>query len=473
MALSDQELATITRLERRHDQEIPELETLDRYYEGTQGLSYMHPEVWAEVKDRISPVVIYWVQLAIDAIAERLYLQGIKSGEKDLDDEFLRVWLANGMDVGLSQAITDSLVMRRSYISVGANATDAETPLIAPESPLELYVDNDPRTRKGRAALRRYTDVDSYSGGVSARYATLYLPDRTIWCTWSGGWKEDRRDVHNLGELPIASLVNRPRTRSSTRSPTSLTVERVGRSDVDPVRSLTDAANKLATDMMVAAEFVAIPLRGLFGVGPDAFKDQEGNPTSPLRAVLGRLLTIPDEEVKAFEFAAAQLANFVAGLRELSQLVGSVTGLPAHYLGTPSDNPASAEAITGSESRLAVRAEGKQPSLGVGIRNVARLIHRFVAKEWADELDTCKLDWRNVRTPTEGAQADASVKLFQAQVIPLKTTRQKLGYDDAEIEEMETEDELAMQRDPASRLSNALTGQGAPDNEPADGFAAA
>lgn len=465
MALSDKELETLNNLARRHDAEIGELEALDAVYEGAEGLTYMHPEIWREAGDRIQPVTIFWAQLAIDAIVERLYLQGIKSGNEDLDKEFSRVWFANRMDLGLSQAMTDALVMRRSYISVGANADDPETPIVCAESPLELYVDNDPRTKKGRAALRRTSDVDP-TGSIAARYATLYLPDQTIWCTWTGGWKEDQRDVHNLGELPIGSLINRPRTRSSTRRPNNTTVERVGRSDVEPVRSLVRSANKLATDMMVAAEFVAIPLRALFGVDPGSFRDQEGNPMTPLRAMMGRLLTIPDEEVKSAEFAAAQLENFTKGLRELSQLFGSVTGLPAHYMGTPSDNPASAEAITGSESRLATRAEAKQPQMFPGIRNVARLNHRFITGEWAPELDTCKGDWRNVRTPTVAAEADAAVKLYATQpkpIVPLRQTREKLGFSDDEIELMELEDEAAVAQSPAGQLAAGLAGVRAAD----------
>jgi hypothetical protein len=459
VALTDEENSTILRLSRKHDSEIPELERLDQYYEGTQGLSYMHPEIFAEVRDRIHPVIIFWVQMAIDAIVERLRVQGFKTGDDDLDAELHRVWIRNDMDLGFGMAMTDALVMRRSYVSVGTNEVDTQTPLVVPESPLELYAENDPRTRKTRAALRRTADV-APDGGIAARYATLYMPDRTIWCTGvGGGWREDRRDEHGLGEVPIAALVNRPRTRSAVKHPRATTMERVGRSDVDAIRPLVDGASKLATDMMVAAEFVAIPLRALFGVGPSDFKDEQGNPMTPLKAMLGRLLTIPDEEVKAFEFAAAQLTGFTGSLDALAKLVASVTGLPPHYLGMSSDNPASAEAIAGSESRMATRAERKQDPFGAGARQIARLVRRFQTGEWDPDVDTVKVDWRDVRTPTVGAMADASTKLYQAKIIPLRQTREALGYDDAEIEAMQDEDEVEAQRNPAAQLARGLADQ--------------
>jgi hypothetical protein len=458
VALTDEETSTILRLSRKHDAEIPELEALDQYYEGTQGLSYMHPEIFAEVRDRIHPVIIYWAQMAIDAIVERLRVQGFKTGDDDLDAELHRVWITNDMDLGFGMAMTDAVVMRRSYISVGTNESDPLTPLVVPESPLELYAESDPRTRKMRAALRRTADY-SPEGGVAARYATLYLPDRTIWCTFNGGWREDRRDVHGLGEVPIAPLVNRPRTRSAVKHPRSTAMERVGRSDIDAIRPLVDGASKLATDMMVAAEFVAIPLRALFGVGPGDFHDEQGNPMTPLKAMLGRLLTIPDEDVKAFEFAAAQLTGFTGSLDALAKLVASVTGLPPHYLGMSSDNPASAEAITGSESRMATKAERKQDPFGAGARQVVRLVRRFQTGEWDPDVDTVKVDWRDVRTPTVGAMADASTKLYQAKIIPLRQTREALGYDDTEIEAMEDQDEVEAQRSPAAQLARGLADQ--------------
>lgn len=458
MTLTESELATITRLSLRHDAEIPELEALDNAYEGCEALEYMHPEVKEEVGDRIRPVRIFWVQLAIDSVVERLFVQGIKSGDKDMDQEIHRVWAANDMDLGLSQAVTDALIMRRSYISVGSNEEDADTPLVCPESPLELYVDVDPRTKKPRAALRRVSDVDPM-GSISARYATLYLPDVTIFCDWSGGWRETRRDEHNMGAVPIASLVNRPRTRSSTRTPRNMTVERIGRSSVEPVRDLAQAGTKMMTDMMVAGELVAIPLRGVTDTSPSDFVDQNGNPMTPLRALMGRMLTIPSENARALDFAAAQLSNFTGGARELSQLVGAVTGLPPHYLGTPSDNPASAEAITGSESRLAVRAEQVQVSLNPGVRRTAQLIRRFQTGEWDQTLQSCRVDWRDVRTPTKAQQSDAAVKLYSTQpqpIVPLRQTRESLGFDPETIADMELEDEAMAARTPGAQLANAM-----------------
>lgn len=461
MALSAEENSLIVSLAQRHDAEIPELERYDGYYEGTQALSYMHPEIWAEVNDRIRPVVVNWPQMVVDSVEERLRLEGFKTGDEELDKELLRVWQANDMILGFRMAVVDAMVMRRAYVCVGTNEDDPETPLVTPESPLEVYADVDPRTRKVRSALRRVAEVNA-TGGVLARYATLYQPNQTIWCEWSGGWKETNRDVHNLGMVPVIPMVNRPRLRGTVRSSNNIMVERAGRSDLDPVIPLSDAACKMATDMMVAGEFVALPLRALFGASPDDFKDQEGNPMTPLKALQGRLLAIPDSDVKAYEFAAAQLNNFTEAMRELAQLVASISGLPPHYLGMSSDNPASAEAIAGSEARLNTRSERKQDSFGCTATNVAKLVRRFQLGKWDEKVEYVTADWRNVRTPTVAAMADAATKLFTTMppIVPLRQTREALGYDETAIEAMEAEDEKAAEKSPVAQLARATGASG-------------
>lgn len=476
MALSTEEVAQINGLARRHDAEIPELEVYDRYYEGTQPLTYMHPEILREVNERIRPVILFWPQLVADSVEERLRWEGFKTGDKGLDIELRRVWLANEMQLGFRQAVLESIVMRRAFLCVGTNEDDPETPIVTPESPLEVYVDVDPRVRRVRAALRRTSDIDP-TGATAARYATLYQPTQTIWCVYNGGWQEDPdrpRDVHNLGRVPVVPLINRPRLRSTTKTPNNTTVERMGRSDLDAVIPLSDAGCKMATDMMVAGEFVAVPLRALFGIGPGDFKDHAGNTITALSAMMGRALTIDAAEVKAFEFAAAQLANFTGGLQALAQLVAAMSGLPPHYLGHSTDNPASADAIAGSESRLATRAERKQDSAGIAAVRSAALIRRFQTGKWDKKIDTARVDWRNVRTPTIGAMADAAQKLYSTTprpIVPLRQTREKLGFEPEDIELMEEEDEKEAERQPIAAIARGFADQRVP--EPANAGAGA
>jgi hypothetical protein len=450
-------------LGRLHDADLPKLRQLDAYYEGEQPLTYMHPDLLREVRDRIRPVIIFWPQLVVDSIEERLDPEGFRLPDEDAgDDDLWRVWQANDLDEEAQLGRVDALTMKRSYLCVGANEDDPSTPLVTVESPLETYAYVDPRTRRVAAALRRTYVADSLVR-LPERFATLYLPDRTVWYDYTNDWVEVGRDEHGLGEVPVVPLVNRGRT-----------ADRRGRSELQSVIPLSDAACKLATDMMVAAEFVALPLRGLFGIGPGDLEDAKGNKLTALQAILGRLLTIPDDDgtAKMFEFASANLTNFHESINALAKLVASMAGLPPHALGFTTDNPASADAIRSAESRLVKRAERKQVAFGGSYERMMRLVRRFQdpGAERDPRLARLETIWRDASTPTIAQKADAAVKLYNlpTPIVPLRQTREDLGYSDAQIARMEQEDQKAAAEQAAmfsmQTAADQTGGQGGPAN---------
>ena len=323
-----------------------------------------------------------------------------------------------------------------------------------------MYADVDPRTRQVRAALRRWTDGQATITTVPAEYATRYLPDRTVFYERGrNGWTEQGRDEHQLGEVAIVPLVNRARL-----------ADWGGRSELTPILPLAHAANKIATDMMVAAEFVALPLRGIFGIGPDDLEDAKGNKLTALQAIMGRLLTLPDTEGREFEFPAADLSNFHKTINQLAQPVASLAGLPPHYLGQATTNPPSADSIRSNEVRLIKRAERRQRAFGGGHEQAMRLVRRFQEGGGALDPEMRRLEtiWRDASTPTVAAKADAAVKLRAAQIVPLRQTREDLGYTQGQILRMETEDKQVAANDPLAALARMQAG-GAAEPVPAEG----
>jgi hypothetical protein len=300
---------------------------------------------------------------------------------------------------------------------------------------------------------------------ASESYSTLYLPDKTIFFETNdkGALVETDRDEHQLGEVPIVPLVNRSRL-SDWR----------GRSELSPILPLAHAANKLATDMMVAAEFVAIPLRGIFGIGPDDLQDQHGNSMTALQAIMGRLLTLPidDGSARQFEFTSANLSNFHEALDRLAQLVASLSGLPPAYLGQSTQNPPSGDAIRSSEIRLIKRAERRQRAFGGSHEAAMRLVRRF--QDGGGPVDPAlkrlETQWRDPSTPTVAQKADAAVKLFNlpTPIVPLRQTRQDLGYTDAQIKLMEDADALAQAQQAAQyEMATAAQDAAAPADDAA------
>ncbi|MFI6594986.1 phage portal protein [Nonomuraea sp. NPDC050536] len=440
-----------------HDKELKELRRLDEYYEGEQALSYMAPELIQELDERVRQVVIEWPRLVVDSVEERLDVEGFRFGKQaDADAGLWRIWQANDLDEQSQQAHVDALVMKRSYVIVGANEDDAETPIITVESPLEVHAEYDPRTRAVAAAVKRWVEEDD---DRKIDHATLYLPSSTVWFVKDekSNWVEDPdnpRDDHGLGQVCVVPIVNRPRLKRPG-----------GVSELKPVIPISDAACKIATDMMISAEFHAIPRRYAIGVGPEDFEDEQGRPVSALKRIAGRIWAIAknkkDDGVELGQFPEASLNNFHETLRLLAMMVASLAGLPSRFLGHATDNPASADAIRSDESRLVKRAERKQRAWGGSWEKVMRLALLIRDGEVPDDARSLETLWRDASTPTVAQKADAAMKLYTSKIVPLRQTREDLGYTQAQIDRMQEEDtkaaESAFERVMAGDLA-ALTG---------------
>jgi hypothetical protein len=462
-------IAWVNHLARVHDGDLPQLRKYDSLFQGTARLNYMHPDILREVEDRIKCVALGWPMLAVEPLEERLDLLTFRYPEdgkeidpdaapEDLasfagDENLQQVWQDNDLDEESQMGHLDALVMKRAYVTVGVNEDDPDIPLVTVESPLEMFALIDPRTREVRAALRRWTDDYDFVTQQQNQYATLYLPNSTSWFDRGpNGWRETYRDQHKVGKPLVAALTNRGRLAA-----------RYGQSELTPpLLSLADAANKIATDMMVAAEFHMLPLRAIFGVGPEDFEDEQGNKQSKLQILMGRLLAVPgggpgEPPVTAHEFTSSSLTNFHDTLNQLARHASGLIGVDPSVLGMATgDNPASAEALKSREVRLIKKAERKQKAFGGGWERAMRLVRRLQEGDWDPAAKRLESVWRDAATPTRAQAADAAVKLVggNVAVIPKQQAREDLGYTPAQQRRMAAWDKAAA--DPLADIAREL-----------------
>ncbi|AOT24669.1 portal protein [Mycobacterium phage Stasia] len=369
-------------------------------------------------------------RLYINSIADRLELEGFRiAGASDADEELWDWWSANDLDVESTLGHVDSLVHGRSFVTVSAPdpavdlGVDPTVPMIRVEPPTNLHAVIDPRTRLVKEAIRAIYDEE----GNEIIAATVYLPNvNAYFDKVEGEWTQTRSVPHGLEMVPVVPLPNRNRLS-----------DLYGTSEITPeLRSVTDAAARTMMLMQSTAELMGVPLRLLFGIKRSeiGLPDDPDEPVSPrqaFEAYYARILGFEDEQGKAYQFDAAELRNFVDALDALDKKAAAYTGLPPQYLSFSSDNPASAEAIRSSESRLVMNCERKARIFGGAWEQVMRVAYK-VMKGGDIPPDMYRLEaiWRDPSTPTYAAKADAASKLYNQGlgVIPKEQARIDMGY---------------------------------------------
>lgn len=427
MTTVEEALALVGSLSRKLHREQPMLRALDNYYGGTQPISFLAPEIRSQVGERLTTLVINWPRTIVDSVQRRTYVEGFRAGNSGgADPELARIWQANDLDEWSQLGQLDSLVHSRAFLLVWGNDEDEQTPRITVESAHQMAVLNGDGSRTSRAALKRWVDDE----GVQR--ATLYAPDAVFrfastsarTATVAPRWELIEAPIeHNLGVVPVVALVNRPRVLNLD-----------GVSELADVIPLADAVNKLATDMMVTSEFHAMPRRWASGIDI---------PTGPNRdRLMAEVAAYWDNATKSKtwlagkgvnfgQFAEASLENFVSAINLLTAQIAAIAGLPPHFLGINTDNPASADAIRAAEATLVERAWEKQRTWGGAYERTLRLAvavrDGIPLSDVSSELQGMETMWRDPATPTPAQSMDAAVKGLSAGVYDDVAAQESIG----------------------------------------------
>jgi hypothetical protein len=419
---------TIRRLEAQLGYQSWRLAVYDQYYEGEQPLSFMIPVLVEKYGKRVTALILNWPRLVADAYEQRLDVEGFRYDGTDSSDADLReVWQFNNLDEQSQQGHLDSIILARSVVVVGSSESSDEPPLVTVESPFQMTYSRDPRTRRVRDALKRWQEDDGSQWGVCYQLgvtSTVTLE--------KDKWRVVAQDKHGLERIPVVPLVNRPRILRPD-----------GLSEFHDVLPLADAANKMATDMMVSGEHYIMPRRWIFGLKKEDFKNEDGSDISTFDLMSGAIWSSENENAKAGQFPEAELRNFHETIKLLAQAAAQLAALPPHYMSFAGDNPASADAIRSSETQLVKRVERKQTYLGGAWEDVMRLVLRFQTGKFDPAARSLETQWRDPSTPTEAQKADAVVKKVQAKIIPIEQAREDLGYSPTQRERMAEMDRSA------------------------------
>lgn len=429
------ELDTFEQLERIRLGRHPQLMHLDLYLKGEQPLKYMAPALEEEFGGRITQLVINWPKIVTEQYEHVLDVTGFRApsagngGPNEKIDALLwDVWKENDLDEQAPMLHTESIGLGDAYVISGEGESKDDLPIVTAESPFQAYARRDPRTRKVKDGIKRWTEGEA---DEKVEWGNLYLPDTRVTFRKTGdGWIEDRRYDHGCKSPLIVPFTNQPRL-----------LEPHGRSEFTDIVKIADAINKMATDMMISGEFHAMPRRYAFGLTKEDFQDEHGNPISEWKKLAGGVWAseVDGKDVQVGQFAEADLTNFHSSIKLLFQIASIIASLPSYVTAFGGDNPASAEALKAAEVTKNKRAERKVTVLGGAHAEVQRNNLRVLGR-FTPEMRRIETQFRPVATASEGQLSDYAMKLVSQGIIPPQQARKDLGYTQEERRRMEVWD---------------------------------
>lgn len=429
--VSDEEQALIRGLSARLGLQTYHMRIARSYYEGTQRLANLGvsiPPQLAAVR-----VIVDWPRIVVDPLVQRANVAGFRlPGATEFDTELAEHWQANSMDAEAPLCFLDSLVCGRGYIVVGSPDRAGDSPLITVESPMNMAVQWDPRSRSVRAAYQAYEAEGQY-------YAALYLPDQTITMARQDlseeSWAVVDRDQHAFGEVPVVRLPNRPRSDN-----------REGMSEISPaIMNTTDSACRSLLAMEIAREFYAIPHRYILGASESDFQNADGTKKTAIDMVMSKFLAFEPGEDGANpvvgQFQAFDPSVFTKIIDKHAQLMASYTQFPPQWFGQDSTaNPASADAIRVAQDGVNRRGRQVQNQWSDPLEDVMRLVWRFAnnGQEIPADFMQMETNWEPVETRTPSADTDAAFKQVQMGAVPASSDvlLERLGYSFTERERL-------------------------------------
>lgn len=452
-------------LTKRLAKRAPLLRKADDFYDGRHRMVFASQKFRQAFGGLFSRFADNWCGVVVDAVEERLHVEGFRFGDKpEADDDAWAMWQRNSLDADSGLLHTDMLTTGYGYGLVWAD--EDGQPLITIESPHECIVAHEPGSRrKRRAGLKMWRDDAGFL------FACLYTPDELYKFRSASKNSELTMDAENIGVewkpyhpreddtwplghelgVPLVPIYNRPRTSKPGQ----------GKSELDGVIEVQQAVDKLCVDLLVASEFGSFRQR--YASGYEADEDDDGNEINPFKNIPGGVWTVGPPEgsntaVQFGEFGETNLGNIVKAIEMFVQHLASQSRTPPHYLNASADR-LSGESIKAAETGLVAKTRKQQRPTGEGWEEIERIGFKVKGDPRAERWDAETI-WSDPEYRTESEHVDALVKLKDLGV-PNEQLQEDAGYSPqqrARFKAMALQDQLEQLLAPAPPALTVRTG---------------
>lgn len=390
----------------------PELDTLWAYANGEQPLKYSTNRLQEAFNDINAHFEINWCSVIVDATLDRIQLQGFDTRKTEVDKRLKDLFANLHLDIEADEAHNAALATTQGFIIAWKDGDETELYYNDPRL-CEIVYDSAHPKKKLFAAKWFVLEDERHE-------MTLYYTDRIE------HWQTDKKDPRSWKAFTL---------RETDPNPFGVipVFELQSPGEFVKVTSIQDAINKLFSDMMVAAEFGAAPMRwaisqadpGDIKNGPNVWAWFPAGDGTGQAASVG-------------QFEATSLENYHASMDKLANQMAIITRTPKHYLLQFGSN-ISGEALMTMEAPLTKKVGKRQRVFGAVWQEIAA----FLLKMEGIEIEPAEITvlWKRAESVQVYTEAQAR-QLGVNTGIPLITLLRREGWTDVEIERMQKDQEL-------------------------------
>jgi hypothetical protein len=375
-----------------------------------------------------------WARLVVDTIAERLHVQGFRSGAPRTDAEAWQLFKGSSMDADERLVYTEALVTGTGYLSVSGDGT------MAPESVFEVTHEPAPGNRRQVAAAIKVYPLEPTGQEWALE---LYRPDATY------RWTSVLAEPLEAGAFPMDAAVRRPPDWAQAEpfvaaNPLGVvpiipfenraTILGGGASELEDCIPLLRRIDKLTLDLLLTSDVAAF--RQKWATGLDVPKDPDtGKPVEPYKAAVDRLWVSDNPDSKFGTFEASDLGQYLRAIEACVAALCAISRVPAHYLMQANlANPPTAESLVSSESGLVAKVRERQRRFGEAWER-ATALELAAGGAGAPVLEVI---WQDAEMRNPAQVADAAVKL-QTIGVPQRALFEYIGATPQQITEWSLE----------------------------------
>ena len=400
---------------------------LHRYYAGFHPLRYSTKKLKEVFKSINTYFAENWLGVIVDAVIDRLVLNGFDISENDNASKTLNdLW--RDFNIGLiAEDVHESTAIVSEGFIIAMNVIDIETE----QEELDIYF-NDARMchmfyyrdqpNKKRVAAKVYFDDEQYFNLV------LYYRDHFEYYRskttlkdgqWPASWKSLQPDPDGDWEdnpfttLPVFHWSTSKTTRKRDMGPSEI--------------SMQDAINKLLSDMMVSSDFNSFVQRVIIS------KADPGNMPNTPNANWGIPASDEGQAASVTELGGRPLDPYLNAIDKLATSLAIISRTPKHYFFSQGGDP-SGEALIAMEAPLNKKVKKRQQRYSVEWQAFVQFLLELNGVEI--ERNQIVALWE----PAETIQPRTTAEIIQILVstgVPLITALRRQGWTNNDIQQLQ------------------------------------